>query len=243
MQPSLDTVRAMSTSVPVLGRPRPRVVELTPDSALAVFRIHGGVAHANDLIDRLRMRCSQPMSRLARWIAGREIIGLEFQGEVWLPLFQFDLDSGGVRPEAAQVIVTLTPAFDGRELLLWFVEPNTWLDGDVPVHLILRDPAICFRRRVPTASSCWVELGDGRLDKPARRLVIPCRCSTCPSRGAPAAILRTSHSWRRTQPALSRVLPAFFECAGVHPSSANTPAVAGSACRACSRRRSSRSSA
>jgi hypothetical protein len=109
MQPSLDTIRALSTSVPALGRPRPRAVELMPDSALAVFRMHRGVAHANELIDQLRALCSQPMSRLARWIAGREIISLEFRGGVWLPLFQFDLDSGNIRPEAAQVIVTLHP--------------------------------------------------------------------------------------------------------------------------------------
>lgn len=145
MQLSLDTIRAMSMSVfisvPVLGRPCPGAVELTPDSALAVFRIHGGVAHANDVIYRLRRRCNQPMSRLARWIAEREIISLDFHGEVWLPLFQFDLESGSIRPEADQVIATLTPAFDGWELVSWFVEPNTWLDGEVPVHLILRDAA------------------------------------------------------------------------------------------------------
>jgi len=68
---------------------------------------------------------------------------------------------------------------------------------------------------------------------------ISCRCSPCNFRNAPAAIRRTSHSWRRTQPAPFRVLPAFFECADAHPSAANTPAASGSACPACSRRRSS----
>jgi hypothetical protein len=111
------------------------------DSALVEFRNHGGVAHANDVIDRMRERCDQPMSRLARWIAGRAIVSLELHGEVWLPLFQFDRDNCSIRPEADQVIATLTPAFDDWELASWFVEPNTWLDGKLPVHLILRNAA------------------------------------------------------------------------------------------------------
>jgi hypothetical protein len=139
MQSTLDFNRPPTTPLPGIGFEGPRTLASTPDSALAVFRVHGGVAHAEEVVERLRKHCSQPMSRLARWIAGREVLIVESHGEAWLPLFQFDLDVGAIRPEAFQTITTLTPAFDDWELVSWFVEPNSWLDGDAPICVFFHD--------------------------------------------------------------------------------------------------------
>ena len=79
------------------------------------------------------------MSKLARWIACREVVTVKSNGEVWLPLFQFDLDIGSLRTEASQALGTLTPAFDAWEIATWFVEPNSWLGGDAPICVLFHD--------------------------------------------------------------------------------------------------------
>ena len=139
MQTTLAFTRPPPSPLPGIGIGSPRAVASTPELALAVFRIHGGVAHAEEVVERLRKRCSQPMSKLARWIAGREVLIIESRGELWLPLFQFDLDIGAIRPEAFQTLTTLTPAFDAWELVSWFLEPNFWLGGDAPIRVFFHD--------------------------------------------------------------------------------------------------------
>ena len=139
MQNTLDFTRPPTSPLPGIGFGSPRTLASTPESALAVFRVHGGVAHAEEVVERLRKHCSQPMSRLARWIASREVLVVESHGEVWLPLFQFDLDIGTIRTEASQTLATLNPAFEGWEIVTWFVEPNSWLGGDAPICVFFHD--------------------------------------------------------------------------------------------------------
>ena len=79
---------------------------ITPDSVLAMYRGHGGLARADEVVERLLPHHNQPMSRLARWIAGREVLSIDVRGELWLPLFQIDLGVGFIRPEALQVFAT-----------------------------------------------------------------------------------------------------------------------------------------
>ena len=139
MQTTLDFTRPPTSPPTGIELGSPRAVASTPESALAVFRVHDGVAHADEVVERLRKRCSQPMSRLARWIAGREVLIVKSRGEVWLPLFQLDLDIGTIRTEATQALATLTPAFDAWEIATWFVEPNSWLGGDAPICVFFHD--------------------------------------------------------------------------------------------------------
>lgn len=139
MQTTLDFYRRPTSSVPGVGIESPRAVVSTPDSVLDAFRIHGGVAHVDEVLEYLRKQCSQPVPRLARWIAGGAVLIVKSRGEVWLPLFQFDLDIGTIRTGAAQVLATLNPAFDTWETATWFVEPNSWLDGDAPLCVFFHD--------------------------------------------------------------------------------------------------------
>lgn len=137
MQITLDFSRPPTSPLPESGSAR--AVASTPELALAIFRLHGGVAHAAEVVEHLRKHCSQPMSKLARWIACREVVTVKSNGEVWLPLFQFDLDIGSLRTEASQALGTLTPAFDAWEIATWFVEPNSWLGGDAPICVFFHD--------------------------------------------------------------------------------------------------------
>ena len=139
MQTTLDISRPPTSPLPSVGFASEQAEASTPESALAVFRLHGGVAHADQVVEHLRKKCSQPMSRLARWIAGREVLIVKSNGEIWLPLFQFDLDIGTIRTEASLAFATLAPAFDPWEMATWFVEPNSWLGGDAPICVFFHD--------------------------------------------------------------------------------------------------------
>lgn len=139
MQTTPNFTRPPTNPLRSIGFGSPRTLASTPESALAVFRVHGGVAHAEEAVELLRKHCSQPRSRLARWIASREVLIVESHGEIWLPLFQLDLDIGAIRTEASQTLATLNPAFEGWEIVTWFVEPNSWLGGDAPICVFFHD--------------------------------------------------------------------------------------------------------
>jgi len=103
-------------------------------------RPHGGLMRGDELARLLRSREHQPISLLARWIVGREVISFDWQANTLLPLFQFDLASTSVRPVVADVLRELTDVFDDSDLALWFAVPNVWLDDHAPVDVLDRDP-------------------------------------------------------------------------------------------------------
>ncbi len=135
MQTRLDPKRPSANPAPAVAAGRWRTAPLKLDTTLAMFREHGGVARADEVVDCLRPHCRRPISMLARWIASRDVMSIDAHGEHWLPLFQFDLGVGTLRPQAHQVFTTLTPAFDAGEIVSWFVEPNVWLHGAAPVSM------------------------------------------------------------------------------------------------------------
>lgn len=139
MQTRLDMRRPPAYIALGIGARYWRTAATTPDWSVAMYRDHGGVARADEVVERIRPHYNQPMSRLARWIAGREVLSIDVDGQLWLPLFQFDLGVGSIRPDALQVFATLKPAFDAWELASWFVEPNAWLDDDTPVCRFSQD--------------------------------------------------------------------------------------------------------
>ena len=86
------------------------------------------------------MRSWQPISLLARWIVGREVISFDWQSTTMLPLFQFDLSSMTMRQSVTELLHELTEVFDDWDLALWFAQPNSWLDQQAPVALLNLDP-------------------------------------------------------------------------------------------------------
>jgi hypothetical protein len=116
--------------------------EHQPHSALIeALQLTGGVLGTSFLVDVLRRRVEQPISMLARWIVGRQLLAFSWCGENLIPMFQLDSAYAGPLPVIHQVVTELGEVFDDIELLTWFAEPNMWLGERRPAELVVSDPA------------------------------------------------------------------------------------------------------
>ncbi len=101
---------------------------------------HGGFAPADSVSELLRAHWDQPMSRVARWIAHREVVSVTWRAQVWLPLFQFERPSLDIVPAVGALVRELRPVYDDWELAEWFAGPHGALAGRAPAAEVLRNP-------------------------------------------------------------------------------------------------------
>ena len=114
---------------------------------LNAYRRSGGLARADDVCASIQQH-GVPMTMLARWIAGRELLHFEWQGENWLPLFQFDGIGLQPRPAVGQVLAELADVMPAWQLAQWFVQPNSALAGLCPADALAKDaPAVVHAAR------------------------------------------------------------------------------------------------
>ena len=113
------------------------------------FRAHGGLVNTDAAVECLRGACDQPISRLARWIVGGEIVIVSWQQQTWVPLFQLQARAAAIEPACADAITELREAFSDWEIALWFATPNDRLSGATPVARRRDDPAeVCRAARL-----------------------------------------------------------------------------------------------
>jgi hypothetical protein len=124
----------------VAGGQRSAATDSAERSMEREYVSRGGLARGDELLALVRTRCDQPISRVARWIVGREAIQYRSGTEAAFPLFQFELSDMSIRPAVAGVIAELSPALDDIELAEWFVRPNATLAGAMPADVIDDDP-------------------------------------------------------------------------------------------------------
>jgi len=103
---------------------------------------HGGFVPADCVSELLRAHWDQPVSRVARWIARREVVSVTWRSQVWLPLFQFERPSLDLVPAVAALVRELRPVYDDWELAEWFAGPHDALGGRVPAAEVLRAPRL-----------------------------------------------------------------------------------------------------
>jgi hypothetical protein len=106
----------------------------------AAFARQGGCLSADQLCGLMRAHWDQPLSRLARWIAGREVISIACRSEIRIPLFQFERPSLDLVPAVRDVLRTLRPVYDDWELAEWFTRAHDLLSGLSPATQLARDP-------------------------------------------------------------------------------------------------------
>lgn len=101
----------------------------------------GGLVSGDSLAWRLRERCDQPISKLARWVVDRSVVAFEWRAALRIPLFQFSDDIMVPQPAVTAVMKELTAALTDWEIADWFASPNAWLLEQPPCEVIRHDPA------------------------------------------------------------------------------------------------------
>ena len=110
------------------------------DRLRAALARHGGFVPADRVSELLRAHWDQPLSRVARWIASRDVVSVTWHAEVWLPLFQFERPSLDIVPAVGAIVRELRPVYDDWELAEWFADPHDLLAGRPPAAEMLHDP-------------------------------------------------------------------------------------------------------
>jgi len=107
---------------------------------LSLYRGTGGMARFDEVAHVFNRRHAPGMDALTRWIASRHVIGFEWRGELWLPLFQFTgcdlMPSSTLQP----VLAELNPLLDPLSLAEWFARPHALLGNNSPVQVMLGNP-------------------------------------------------------------------------------------------------------
>lgn len=103
---------------------------------LNAYRASGGLYRADEIADLLRRHGMENYMRLARRLAGREILSFRWNEVIWVPAFQLRGPELEVREEVCEVLDELAPVMEGFEIAQWFVAPNLWLGGAAPLRLI-----------------------------------------------------------------------------------------------------------
>jgi hypothetical protein len=121
---------------------------------LEAYRSSGGLARAQEVFTLFKSRSELDVSTLARWMAQRSVLSLEWHADVWLPLFQFELQHMTVKPALEPVFAVLNPVCTPWELAQWCAQPHRWLDGESPADTLDTDAsgvlrAACVDRFAP----------------------------------------------------------------------------------------------
>lgn len=104
------------------------------------FRETGGLQRGDEVAALLAQRGTGDVARLARWLVSRDAVGFDWRGELWVPMFQFQLHTMTLRPEAVRVSSELAAVFDPWALSLWFATPNAWLEERLPADALAGSP-------------------------------------------------------------------------------------------------------
>ena len=99
---------------------------------LNAYRSSGGLARAQEVAAMCGLQGTTQVNNLAGCIVRRQVVSLEWQGKIWLPLFQFNTVDMRLQPGLAGVMAELVVAMDDWEIANWFSLPNPWLADCIP---------------------------------------------------------------------------------------------------------------
>jgi len=99
---------------------------------LNAYRRSGGLARAQEVAARFKRQGVNDISPLAGWLVRREVISIEWQSKIWLPLFQFQPADMALRTGLSAVLAELVVVCNDWEVATWFTQPNPWLADATP---------------------------------------------------------------------------------------------------------------
>ncbi|WP_367849319.1 hypothetical protein [Rhodoferax sp. WC2427] len=105
------------------------------------FRPSGGLARTHEVLELFMRRGGPDLATVARWMARREVLCLDWHAQGWMPVFQFDMVEMAPLPQLAPVLAELNPVYTPWEMAAWFAQPNLWLGGERPAEVLVSNPA------------------------------------------------------------------------------------------------------
>lgn len=106
---------------------------------LEAYRGTGGLAPAALLVESLQAHQRGDLGRLARLVAERTVFVVDWRGDAWIPMFQFNAQDLTCKAGAGLVRAELAGAASDWALAVWFAQPNAWLEGRRPVDVMESD--------------------------------------------------------------------------------------------------------
>lgn len=112
-----------------------------PPALARAYGASGGVVDSDAMTRLLGKSVDQPISVLAHWIVKRRVVHFKCQGQILLPLFQFEPSGLELLPGVAEVIDQLSGCLDDDEIAEWFAQPSCWLEGASPAEAMAPRPS------------------------------------------------------------------------------------------------------
>ena len=106
---------------------------------ISAYRDSGGMVSGERFEQMIKGRHRGDFFSLERIVISGEIFSFEWSATLWIPMFQFEPLDLYIMPGPRQVLSVLDRVFDNWALALWFVQPNSWLHGRLPVDMIHND--------------------------------------------------------------------------------------------------------
>jgi hypothetical protein len=103
---------------------------------LEAYRATGGMAPGNFLCQSLQQHQRGELGQLARLVEDRRLFVLDWRGDSWIPMFQFDADDLSCKAGPALVRAELAGLDSGWAIASWFARPNAQLEGRLPVDIV-----------------------------------------------------------------------------------------------------------
>lgn len=100
------------------------------------YRATGGIATAAEFSQKGFSFKNGNINALVKLILVGDVFSFEWQGNIWIPLFQFNPKELTGRQCVRQVLAELTNVFDGWTLAAWFIQTNAWLENRKPIDLL-----------------------------------------------------------------------------------------------------------
>ena len=110
--------------------------ELEVAALRSAYEDAGGIGRGDEIAKLLADHAPGTFISVEQLVADGEIFGFEWEGFLWLPMFQFATRDLAIEAAPRQVRAELGEEFDGWALSAWFVEPNMWLAHRRPIDLI-----------------------------------------------------------------------------------------------------------
>ncbi len=126
------------TSMPLIEDP-PSVRGFV--AMLEAFRATGGTAPAEVLGGMLNDLQGCSANNLAELLHSGQVFGFEWRGSLWIPMFQFELESLEVKRGPQEVRAELPSLWAGWTLAGWFATAHTLLDEQRPVDMLNTRPS------------------------------------------------------------------------------------------------------